>query len=54
MQVVRFIDFEVSENAPTTYQVVAQDSPLMATNGSLKGEIVMSFLGSVTVGCRKR
>lgn len=54
MQVVRFIDFEVSENASTTYQVTVQDSPLMSTNGSTQGEIVMSFLGAVTVGCRKR
>ncbi|SUE95806.1 Uncharacterised protein [Ectopseudomonas mendocina] len=54
MQVVRFIDFEVSANSPTTYKLVLQDSPLMSTNGSLDGEITLVFLGAVTVGCRKR
>jgi hypothetical protein len=53
MQVVRFIDFEISANSATSYSLVLQDSPTMS-NQTGTGEIKLVFLGAVTVGCRKR
>lgn len=48
MQVVRFIDFEVSADTTTSYQLVLQSGSVYS------GSITLVFLGAVTVGCRKR
>lgn len=49
MQVVRFMDFNVSASQPTTYKIVLTDG----SNGE-RGNIALNFLGNVVVGCRKR
>lgn len=53
MQVVRFIDFEVSEDQATTYSIVLQRGSYYRMN-FYRGTIDLNFLGNVVVGCRKR
>ncbi len=50
-QVIRFIDMGVSSSQPTTYRVVLNS---LAADGNGHGYVILSVIGSVVVGVRKR